>query len=111
MTQIDKSYEYFLSQKEELLTYSNSKISESDTRSKIIDVFFKDILGWDEGDIERERFVQVGYYDYEISTSIFRFVVEAKKTFVEFKIPEKARKIKLKTIYKANKEVIDQIRG
>ncbi|HUZ60091.1 MAG TPA: P-loop NTPase fold protein [Hanamia sp.] len=111
MTQIDKSYEHFLSKKEELLTYSSSDISESDTRSKIIDVFFKDILGWEESDIERERFVQVGYYDYEISTSIFRFVVEAKKTFVEFKIPEKARKVKLKTIYKPNKKVIDQIRG
>lgn len=64
MTQIDKSYEIFQSKKVELLTYSSSDISESDTRSKIIDVFFKDILGWEESDIERERFVQVGYYDY-----------------------------------------------
>lgn len=111
MTSIDKSYEYFLSKKAELKTLSSAEISESDTRSKIIDVFFKEILGWDERDIERERYVQVGYYDYEISTSIFRFVVEAKKTFVEFKIPEKTRKVKLKTIYKPNKEVIDQIRG
>lgn len=111
MAEIDNSYEIFKSKIEEFKKYGTEPISESDTRSKIIDILFKDVLGWTENDIERERFVQVGFYDYEISTSIFRFVVEAKKTFVEFKIPAKTRRTKLKTIYKANKEVIDQIRG
>ncbi len=111
MTDLDESYEIFKSKIDEFKKYGSEPISESDTRSKVIDILFKDVLGWTENDIERERFVQVGFYDYEISTSIFRFVVEAKKTFVEFNIPEKSRKIKLKTIYKANKEVIDQIRS
>mgnify|MGYP001244159996 CR=1 FL=1 len=111
MTNIDKGYEKFKGNIESLLKYASEPISESDTRSKIIDILLKDVLGWTEDDIERERYVQVGYYDYEISTSTFRFVVEAKKTFVELNLPEKNRKVKLRTIYKSNKEVIDQIRG
>lgn len=111
MTKIDTAYELFKSKIDELKEYSTKPLSESDTRCKMIDLLFKDILGWKEEDIERERFVQVGFYDYEISTSIFRFVVEAKKIFVELKIPEKNRKVKLKTLYKANKDAIDQIRN
>ena len=111
MTNIDISYQIFKDKIEDLKRYSSEPISETDTRCKIVDILFKDILGWTEDDIERERYVQVGYYDYEISTSIFRFVVEAKKTFVAFNLPEKNKKVKLRTIYKANKEVIDQIRS
>jgi len=111
MTQIDNSYEIFKSKLEAFKKYGAEPISETDTRCKIIDTLFKDILGWTEDDIERERYVQVGYYDYEISTSIFRFVVEAKKSLIEFNLPEKNRKVKIKTIYKGNKEVIDQIRS
>lgn len=111
MINIDNSYEIFKSKLDDFKKYGSEPITESDTRSKIIDILFKDILGWTEDDIERERYVQVGFYDYEISTSIFRFVVEAKKTFVEFNLPERNRKAKIKTIYKGNKEVIDQIRS
>lgn len=110
MEPIDKAFKVFEEKKEFLDKYNNTGISESDTRSKIIDCIFKDILGWTEDDIERERFVQVGYYDYEISTSTFRFVVEAKKTSVAFQLPSSGRKFKLKTLYNGNKVVIDQIR-
>ena len=111
MKSIDDSYQIFEDNFEILKQFGEQQISESDTRSKMIDFLFKDILGWDEQDIERERFVKVGYYDYEFSTSIFRFVVEAKKTFVKFILPEKNNKTKLRTIYNGNKEVIDQIRS
>lgn len=110
MAIIDLSFQAFKNKLEFLKKYNYADISESDTRSKIIDTIFKEILGWSEFDIERERFVRVGYYDYEISTSFFRFVVEAKKASIEFILPEKIRKVKLKTLYKANKEVITQIR-
>lgn len=110
MAIIDLSFQAFKNKLEFLKKYNHADISESDTRSKIIDTIFKEILGWSEFDIERERFVRVGYYDYEISTSFFRFVVEAKKASIEFILPEKVRKVKLKTLYKANKEVITQIR-
>lgn len=111
MTQIDKSYKNFKEKLDFLIKYNFSDISESDTRSKVIDIIFKDVLNWTEDDIERERYVKVGYYDYEISTSTFRFVIEAKKSLVEFKLPEKGRVFKLKTLYKSNKDVFDQIRS
>ena len=111
MAEIDNSYQKFKDKLNDFKKYGSEPISETDTRCKIIDILFKDVLGWEENDIERERFVQVGFYDYEFSTSTFRFVVEAKKTFIEFNLPERNRKVKLKTIYKGNKEVIDQIRS
>ncbi len=110
MTEIDKAYSVFTEYKAYFQKYLAEPLSETDTRCKIIDKLFIEVLGWTEDDIQRERFVQVGYYDYEISTSIFRFVVEAKKSHVEFLLPEKARKVKIKTIYKSNKDVLDQIR-
>ncbi|MBC7525835.1 MAG: AAA family ATPase [Flavobacterium sp.] len=108
---IDKAYEIFKDKLTELKKFSSEPMSETDTRCKVVDLIFKDVLDWNEYDIERERFIQPGYFDYEISTSIFRFVVEAKKSVVQFNLPEKSRKVKLKTIYKSNKSVIDQIRG
>lgn len=111
MTTIDKSYETFKANLDNFIKLGAEPISETDTRCKIIDILFKDVLGWTENDIERERYVQVGYYDYEMCTSIFRFVVEAKKTHVEFNLPERSRKVKIKTIYRGNKDVIDQIRS
>lgn len=108
---IDKAYEIFRNKLAELKKFSSEPMSETDTRCKVVDLIFKDILDWNENDIERERFVQVGFFDYEISTSIFRFVVEAKKSFVQFNLPERSRKVKLKTIYNSNKSVIDQIRS
>ncbi|HRG07193.1 MAG TPA: hypothetical protein PLJ08_01345, partial [Cyclobacteriaceae bacterium] len=111
MTTIDDAFENFKAKKELLAKYQSQNITESDTRSKVIDLILKDILGWHEDDIERERFVNIGYYDYEVSTAIFRFVIEAKKNLLDFTLPEKGRKVKLKTIYKANKEIIDQIRS
>jgi len=111
MTEIDKSYRIFKEYLSELNAYIEMPISEADTRSKILDKIFIGVLGWSESDIQREKFVQVGYYDYEISTAIFHFVVEAKKTFVHFRLPDKGSKVKLRTIYKSNKEIIDQIRS
>ncbi|CAN0273013.1 unnamed protein product, partial [Chrysoparadoxa australica] len=90
--------------------YIKSDLTESDTRSKLLDVLFKEVLGWKERDINREGYVKVGYFDYELSTSNFRFIIEAKKNFQEFQLPEKGQKFKLKTLVKGNKEVLDQIR-
>lgn len=111
MTEIDLAYKIFKDKTDFLSKYDFADISESDTRSKIIDCIFKDVLGWTEDDIERERFVRTGYYDYELSTSTFRFVIEAKKTNVEFKLPQKGRTIKLQTLYSGNKDVLNQIRN
>lgn len=88
----------------------NEKLSETDTRCKYLDRIFKDVLGWREEQIEREGYVKPGYFDYEFSTSQYRFVVEAKKISKTFSLPNKGNSVKLKTLYKGNAEIIDQIR-
>jgi GTPase SAR1 family protein len=91
--------------------YKDEDINESDTRSKVLDYIIKDILGWNETDILREGFVKDGYFDYELRTSTFNFLVEAKKNYVEFELPQKGNEVKLRTIYKSNEEVVNQIRS
>ena len=103
----------FKKYKTQFETFLNDDLSESDTRSKIIDVIFLNILGWNESNINREPYVsKVGFYDYVFSTGIFHFVVEAKRNLIDFKLPKK-KKTKLSLLYtnKTNKEVIDQIRS
>lgn len=86
-------------------------LSESDTRSKLIDKLLVDVLGWDEKDIVREGHVDSGYYDYKVSIAGLTFIIEAKRQFVEFTLPnDTRRKCNLNTIYPENKSVIDQIR-
>lgn len=110
---IEQSLAEFKKYKSEFEKFLNNDLSESDTRSKIIDKFFIEILGWDENNITREPYVRdVGYYDYIFSTGIFHFVVEAKKNIVDFKFPKKKKtKISLLMTDKINREVIEQIRG
>lgn len=110
MTDYDKSFEELLCFEKEYIDYIEKDLSESDTRSKILDKILIDVLGWTEYDIEREGWVRVGFFDYEIKTSAFQFVIEAKKNFVDFKLPERGNEVKIKSIYEGNKEVIDQIR-
>jgi hypothetical protein len=110
MTEYDKSFEELLCFEKEYADFKVKDLSESDTRSKILDKILIDVLGWTEYDIEREGWVRVGFFDYEIKTSSFQFVIEAKKNFVDFKLPVKGNEVKIKSIYDGNKEVIDQIR-
>ncbi|TCN61067.1 hypothetical protein D0809_04085 [Flavobacterium circumlabens] len=110
MSKYDNAYEQFLSFEKDYLVYEDINLSETDTRSKLLDKILIDILGWTEFDIEREGYVKVGYFDYELKTSNFKFVVEAKKNLVAFKLPEKGNEIKLKTINASNEEVVKQIR-
>jgi predicted type IV restriction endonuclease len=74
------------------------KLSEADTRVKIIDEILKKCLGWTESDIVRETSVESGYIDYVLSVDgIPRFVIEAKKSGDYFEIPlnMKNRKYKI----------------
>jgi len=61
--------------------------------------------------VNREKYVQVGYYDYLISIPGFQFVIEAKKNFVEFKLPTKHKSVTINSLLKGNHEVITQIRS
>ncbi len=65
-----------------------SKLSESDTRSKIIDPLFKECLNWNEEDIKREDRTESGYIDYLfMKGDKILFLVEAKKEGLGFEIP------------------------
>lgn len=108
---IDKSFEEFEKFYFEFEKIKDKDISESDTRSKILDYLIKNILGWGEDEINREGYVKEGYFDYEIRSSNFNFIVEAKKNLVDFALPTKGNQAKLKSIYSSNKDIIDQIRG
>src|ERR1035441_9858830 len=79
-------------------TYMSEHLSEADTRSKIIDVILRDILGWPEGLIRREPHVSEtnGYIDYLLSTSHPYFVVEAKRRDHIYSIPLHRTRMKYK---------------
>ncbi|GAN32859.1 hypothetical protein [Candidatus Brocadia sinica] len=73
MTIIDKSLEVFKEYKSNFDKYRTETLSESDTRSKILDKLLIDVLGWSETDIKREGYVKVGFFDYELSTSTIMY--------------------------------------
>ena len=108
----DKSKENFDEFVNNFEDYKSINLSESDTRSKLIDTILINVLGWDESDITREGHVDSGYYDYKVSIAGLCLIIEAKKQFIEFALPnQNKRKCKIETIYSSNKEVIDQIRN
>lgn len=86
---IEDSRQNFISFIKDYEEYHASDISESDTRSKLIDYIFMNILGWDEKNIQREGHVEHGYYDYRFSIPSLHFIVEAKKQLVTLTLPEK----------------------
>lgn len=111
MLYIDEAKNNFKSYKEKISNYTEIKLSESDTRSKILDEMFITVLGWDESEIRREGYTQAGYYDYLFACPSFKFIVEAKKSLEEFKLPKRNKTVTLNNIYKENAEVVKQIRG
>ncbi|MEY8759913.1 hypothetical protein [Chryseobacterium tongliaoense] len=94
MTEYDKAYSELLDFEDNYAAFKKLDLSESDTRSKILDKILISILGWSEFDIEREGWVRIGFFDYELKTSSFQFVIEAKKNFVEFKLPKKEMRLR-----------------
>lgn len=108
---IDQSRIEFDEFKKEWEKFKEKDLTEADTRSKVLDYLFLKILGWREEEIDREKYVQVGYYDYLFSIPGFQFVIEAKKNFVDFKLPNKHKSSTLNSLLKGNKEVISQIRA
>ncbi len=111
MKNIDESLSAFEKYKITYKSFINKDLSESDTRSKLIDTILIDVLGWDEKDIRREGHVDSGYFDYKLSVPGILFHVEAKKQFIEFKLPNYHQKASIKVLIKDNSEVINQIRN
>lgn len=111
MINIDDARINFEKEKQNINNFIFEDNNESDTRSKIIDNYLINILGWNEKDIKREGHIDSGYFDYKISCPSISFVIEAKKNFKEFTLPSAHNKVRLKTILKENKDVITQIRN
>ena len=51
----DQRYKSLTEFKNNIDQYLDEGLSESDTRAKFIDIFLRDILGWREEDLRRER--------------------------------------------------------
>lgn len=110
MKNIDESKVSFETFKKEIEKYKKEDITESDTRSKLIDVLLISVLGWDESDIRREGYNDSGYYDYKVSVPGIHFLVEAKKQFKELSLPTNHKRVTVKSLLSENAEVINQIR-
>lgn len=111
MKNIDESLQAFEDYKSNLQKYIDEDISESDTRSKLIDEVLIKVLGWSEFDIRREGHSESGYFDYKVSIPGFVFLIEAKRQFKEFILPANHKRVSLKVLLKDNNEVINQIRN
>src|SRR5688572_20172691 len=84
--------------RKDLLTYDDvTEWSESDTRSKLIDPIFCQVLGWTERDIKREEPSGDGYADYRIGSEYPYVHIEAKRSSPRFHIqaPSRARYLQL----------------
>lgn len=78
---------------EELATWQNRDLNESDTRSKIIDALLLQVLGWDESSITREERTEAGtYLDYHVQGERNTFAIEAKRTGHYFEMPKVANR-------------------
>jgi GTPase SAR1 family protein len=108
---IDESLQKFIEFKSLYQEYKQQDLSESDTRSKVIDFMFRSVLDWTEQSIRREGHNKQGYYDYKIEIPGFRFIVEAKRQFAQFSLPAKHKKTTLNVLLKGNQEIIEQVRG
>jgi hypothetical protein len=64
----DQAYSRFCSFIEERAVFlrGSSKLSEADTRAKLIDPLFRDVLGWTEVEIRREKPSADGYADVSV---------------------------------------------
>lgn len=103
-----QNFDFFLKKFEE---YKAQHLSETDTRSKVLDAILIDVLGWEENDITREGNNDSGYFDYKLSLYNFQFIIEAKRNLIDFSFPVKHKSSSINSLYKGNKAVIDQIRS
>lgn len=103
----DKAFERFKELVKEFKDYT-----EADTRAKLIDPIFKEVLRWSEDDVSRETHIRPGYLDYLFSTNgTKRFVLEAKREGEIFSIPDSFgnRTYKISGTISTNKKIIKAI--
>lgn len=96
---------------------NRGRVSEADTRVKVIDRILKDVLHWPEDAISREDHVHSGFIDYTLRAQNRQYVaVEAKREGIAFTLPTTLaphRHLKLDgalTTDAATKDAVSQIR-
>ena len=101
----DDTYQRLKKYEEELQEYLGQDLSESDTRAKFIDFFLREVLGWPELHIERERtyWNETGRaaFDYAVGIRTPLFVMEAKRQSIAFELPRKGSQF----LYSLNGEI------
>lgn len=114
----DLGYEIFLNKREELLKFNGESLTETDTRSKIIDILFKDVFHWTEDCLVREPHIEAGYMDYVFNNEEGNsFILEAKSTkvlFEKYSSDKKPKSLKSKNIETSDKNLfnaIEQVRN
>lgn len=106
MYTIEQSFDLFLKYKDELIKFSEQQLNEYDTRFKIIDTIFTNILGWPKSLMECEypvgdsaadqKHVSL-FADYLLESNYNKLLIEAKRTGRYFRIPKSTHRI-----YKSN---------
>ncbi len=82
---IDVSFDNFVKLSEEITQYKTTICSEADTRIKVIDRIFIEVLGWPYAEIKTEQRAGKGYLDYRFSIGGYaRLIVEAKRDGKDF---------------------------
>ena len=94
----DKAFEEFnkVLNSNRLFKFDDKLLSESDTRSKLIDPVFKDILGWHEAEIRREKPIDSGFIDYVLGSDYSYLLIEAKRSKPRFNLNDPGRHRRLK---------------
>ena len=98
-SEADHAFDLFrnLVEQRSLLGINTPRLTEADTRAKLIDPLFCNVLGWSEAEIRRETRLTVGYADYVLGLDAAYLLVEAKRTKPRFQlqVQSKARVLKL----------------
>lgn len=112
---IDYGYSATVERLKEWITtckeFLGSDLNETETRVKVIDPLFVNVLGWNEKQLSREGYLnKIGYYDYEFQCEEGKFILEAKREYVPFLMPNAnvVKSSSLKNKYSVLKEAINQ---
>lgn len=99
---LSKALQIFELNRDRLLSYEDNLLNETDTRRKIIDFLFEEILLYDKDCIQREEHYksggEEGYIDYIFETDRNFFLIEAKRNGYYFNIPNRIKKASSKGI-------------
>lgn len=90
MEPLDVAYEKFCKiVDDDIPSYWESILTEADTRLKIIDKVFVEVLGWPHAEVHLEDAAAEGRIDYRFTVgTLNRLIVEAKKKGRELGIAE-----------------------